>query len=286
MPNVPIQGVIILSVEAKPDCYPRLSELIKQAAALPASHLALIDLASEALKFAHSGEITRIINDEVRRLVRSPGAAMERMQEDNFVLSSQHQGIVISVGLSRANLGSSVFSTPAGALLIPLTQKGFFYNVFELNKEFDPSVFDPAVAIVNSQRRHCGFGDYVLFPAGQVQEYAESGCVLLKIGNTGPVPGLFWEFDRSSGVATAAYAPDHDSTAVRHILRFLTEFGDSSNANEISGLLFHPYHYIRWEAARAIGRLQPDILPDILETLVKDPHPHVRNAAKKMLEIV
>lgn len=273
-----------MNSEIEPIRYTHLNELIKQATALSGDDREVVELADAAIGFVRSGEFAHVLNDEVRRLARSHVPRLKVMDRGNFVLLNKDREVSIYVGESRADLEGPLVSSATDALLVPFTPKGVAYNVFEYNKEFDLAVFDPSVAVVESQRRHCDFGDYAIFPAGRVQEYATSGSLVLKILDARPASRLVWEFNRSSGAAVAAYGPDHESTTIRHILRFLTEFGNSSSVDAIRGLLSYPLHYVRWEAVRAIAQLQPDSLREVLENLASDAHPHIRNAANKMLE--
>jgi hypothetical protein len=273
-----------MHTEIELERYPRLSTLIREATELASSDARIGELAGTVVDFVRSGEVVPVLNDALRHFVKDPGVNLGMMQQDNVVLLNQYRGVLIAIGVSQFDPSGPIFTAPSDTLLAPLTSIGLSYTEYELNAEFDPAVYDPSVAVVSSRKGFCERGDTVLFEAGRLREYACTGAGILKLFDQRPGPGLMWEFDRQSGSAVAAYAADAESTTLRYLLRFLTEYGDDSSVDAINGLLAHAYHFVRWEAAKAVVNLRPDALPETLRLLENDKHPHVRNAVKKMLE--
>jgi HEAT repeat protein len=52
----------------------------------------------------------------------------------------------------------------------------------------------------------------------------------------------------------------------------------------LSGLASHPAHHVRWSAIRAVVELDPERGAALLTAALADPHPHVRNAARRGLD--
>ena len=83
---------------------------------------------------------------------------------------------------------------------------------------------------------------------------------------------------------TASSIPAHSRISLT--LRILAEAGLPESAPVLEKLFAtHPAREVRWGALRAMTDVSPGRLPAMLRQAVRsDPHPHIRNAARKSLE--
>lgn len=263
--------------------YPALLELVDQAKVVKRDGFRVASLSAQASRFALSGEATGVLTDAIRIFLTAPMANPSLMQQDNVVLHNEPAGVLIAIGRSTFSDSSPVYSAPSDTLLAPLTKHDLEYSRYELTGEFNPEIFSRDVFVQLESTQACKLGDVVLFESGKINEYASSGTCVLKVYDRRSSVGLMWEFDRSSGQATGAYASDVESTTLRYLLKFLATYPDHADPHSIALLLSHPYHFVRWEALKTLAVVSPSSARSALPSLVSDPHPHIQAAAAKVM---
>lgn len=111
-----------------------------------------------------------------------------------------------------------------------------------------------------------------------VYDYCTSGELALKIFAP-PRMGLMWEFDRETLYARRVFASTIEATTNSYVLKFLAKYGNIASVSAVERLKQHPFHYVRWDVAKALGEMDEDALMKLLYEFKEDVHPHVQQAA-------
>lgn len=242
------------------------------------SHLEL-DL-KELLK---TNELKYILRKCIYDISVAPGGDPMFLQENQITLCNDFGGLVVAIGETKAGgANDPLYSSPGEALLGAISLGGFQYQFQEIGENWNHEVFSPDVVLKYLRTHHCSMGDTVLVPISKVFDYLTSGNVIIKIAAPAEV-GLTWEFNRRTGSAERVHASTVEATTLSYIIRFLSDHGNESSISAIRKLINHRFHYIRWDAVKAIGKIDPENLCEVLREMKTDPHPHISNASIKML---
>lgn len=265
------------------DEFPVLQELIVRAQNLCAHNEGVRLLTPELRRFISSKEPRRIVDSMLRDLTKNPAHDAGPMQQDNLVLCNEPGGVLIAIGRSVYESNSPVYTSP-GDTLIGVIGRALKYRVYDIASNYRNDCFDKGASMVLREEGICDEGDVVHFPRNMPSEYASSGSVVAKVIFRNEEE-LMWAFDRSTGSALRAYAANVEGTTIRYLVRLLSEYGSGEIVEDaLRDVLGHPLHYLRWDAVKAIGAACPAILPEVLQVMAKDKHPHIRSAASRMLE--
>ncbi len=264
--------------------HPTCLVLLNDARQIINRHGSLGDLKDCVREVLFSGELQAILTTAVQQILNDPAANPSLMQQENIVLCSDFDGLLLALGKTSFRDSSPIYTSSSDALIGAASPSGFSYQRYTIGQGYDNVVFDPNVKIVASEPDFCSFGDAVLFSQGAASEYRDNGSLVLKVINQRSSESMMWEFDRVTYRACRAYAADAGGTTLRYLVRFLSEFGNEASVGAIKRLLSHRYHYVRWDAVKALGMLDADELHRVLQMTRDDPHPHIRKASEKMLE--
>jgi hypothetical protein len=92
-----------------------------------------------------------------------------------------------------------------------------------------------------------------------------------------------WVYARATLAPVASVAADPHDARLEAGMRLLRVLGHAPGVPAIAALAAHPAHFVRWTAVRYAMALDPDEGFRLLEHAASDPHPHVRNAARRAL---
>ena len=97
---------------------------------------------------------------------------------------------------------------------------------------------------------------------------------------------LRWRFDADSMRSVRAVATDSESHRYIFAMNIFEKFNYTEGIEVIINIFqSSPDHFVRWEAAKTILKLDTSLGIDLLKTAASnDSHPHVRTAAKKTLK--
>lgn len=231
-----------------------------------------------------SDVLRAIVTRAVQEIMDDPGANPALMEQENIVLCNDFNGLLIALGKTGFRSDSPIYTLSSDALIGAASANGFCYQRYALSENYDNAFFDLSVEVLAGEYGSCQFGNSVFFPQKSASEYRDNGSLVLKVINQRSSECMMWEFDRHTRGARRAYAANAAGTTLRYLLRFLSEFGNAASVDAVQRLLSHPYHYVRWDAVKAIGMLNASELDNVLRITVDDPHPHLRKASEKMLE--
>jgi hypothetical protein len=96
-----------------------------------------------------------------------------------------------------------------------------------------------------------------------------------------------WYFDRETLAPTTIGSTDRSASRLAAACKLIAALGDAESAplDGVARLTTHPDHFVRWSAISSIARLDPAARRPLLERALSDPHPHVRSAARRTLEV-
>ncbi len=232
--------------------------------------------------------VADLVNYELTRLRRDPSYVARESTESRIALLIHPN---VELGLvhvePREDVAPSGLSTIGDHVMIGSLGPGTLR--LEAMKHSTPvtaDIFDPTRALDVAAELQVAPGDVRLFHAGidAVVERSPIGpaCMLLFIyrGAT----RVRWLFDGTSRLPTRVVSSDHQTYRMDFAARILARMGYEPAAPTLEDLFSHPAHFVRWAAARELMLLDPERGMKLIERATEDPHPHVRNAAKRSLE--
>jgi hypothetical protein len=112
-------------------------------------------------------------------------------------------------------------------------------------------------------------------------------------GNTGFVLRLHseslgdyeWAFDRETGAQKGVTVLNSYSSQVATVMQMLTSLGAPVDEDFVEMGLASPHFHVRWETLKMISGLAPEKTQETVERLKNDPHPAIRRAIEKTLEM-
>jgi hypothetical protein len=94
-----------------------------------------------------------------------------------------------------------------------------------------------------------------------------------------------WAFDRETHAPKGVTVLDSYSSQMTTVMQMLTAMGTPVEKDFVQTGLASPHFHVRWETMKMIGQLAPELVPETLERLRNDPHPAIRRAAERTLEM-
>jgi hypothetical protein len=263
--------------------FPIFSHLISKARKLIKTKESLSYVDSDLKKLLKSGELTNLIKKCVYDICTAPCMDPLFLQQDQILLCNDFGGLVVAIGQTKAGEATDrLYSSPGEALIGAISPGGFQYQFQDIGENWNHELFSPDLTLGDLRTYHCSTGDTLLVPISKIFDYRSNGAVIIKIAAPAEV-GLTWEFNRRTGLAEDVHASTMEATTLSYIIKFLSTHGNESSIHAIKNLVNHRFHYIRWDAVKAIGKVDPENLHKILKEMTADPHPHVSNASIKML---
>jgi HEAT repeats len=127
---------------------------------------------------------------------------------------------------------------------------------------------------------------FKLTPGLDAYRFKIQGCALvLKITSRAVLP-FEWSFDEETLEAWQSISTSHRETNLIHACRGAAALDDLRFVQPLLSLLGHERHNVRWEALKAVSRLDRNAAWGGLTKLVDDTHPHVARAAKRAIASV
>ncbi|MFF5282526.1 HEAT repeat domain-containing protein [Streptomyces sp. NPDC013171] len=148
-----------------------------------------------------------------------------------------------------------------------------------------PDLLDPAARLTPR-------GRHLLRPGQVFTLSADSQVARLTAGDTGLVhlvfaadPHLSYRFvyDRATLGPVRMISADGTASRLTYAVRLLAACRRPSSLPVLRSLAGHPSHEVRWEAIRAVHRVDPEAGRQLLQVAAHDPHPEVRQAAVQAL---
>jgi hypothetical protein len=94
-----------------------------------------------------------------------------------------------------------------------------------------------------------------------------------------------WSFDRETLAPKGVTVLDSFSSQMTTAMQMLATLAAPLDPAFIETGLNSEYFHVRWETLKTIGRIAPERTPETLERLKNDPHPSIRRAVEKTLQM-
>lgn len=95
---------------------------------------------------------------------------------------------------------------------------------------------------------------------------------------------LQWAFDRTTMRPWQAFGVDGVTAQLCSLIGALAALKSPASVDPLISLTSHEYHFVRWEAVKALGKIDRSAALAGVARLVDDPHPDVRGAAVRTLK--
>ncbi|HEX4157244.1 MAG TPA: hypothetical protein VHY79_02115 [Rhizomicrobium sp.] len=94
-----------------------------------------------------------------------------------------------------------------------------------------------------------------------------------------------WAFDRETAAPKGVTVLDSYSSQVTTVMQMLTSLGAPIDEDFVEMGLASRHFHVRWETLKMINQLAPEKTRETVERLKDDPHPVIRRAVEKTLEM-
>jgi hypothetical protein len=94
-----------------------------------------------------------------------------------------------------------------------------------------------------------------------------------------------WAFDRTTLAPKGVTVLDSFSSQITTVMQMLTTLGTPVYGDFVETALGSRYFHVRWEALKMINQLTPERTKDAIEQLKNDPHPAIRRAIERTLQL-
>jgi hypothetical protein len=148
-------------------------------------------------------------------------------------------------------------------------------------------VFDPRVRLVLRS-------EFTLHPGEAVERNGYTDVLDWETeGSTGYVLRLHsgslgnyeWAFERETLAPKGVTVLDARSSQLATAMQMLATLEAPVGTDFIELGLGSPYFHVRWETLKTVNRLAPELVQQTLARLADDPHPAIRRAVEKTLQI-
>lgn len=226
--------------------------------------------------------INSIINIEISRIPTAPFDAPKGWDTNQILLEvNKHFSLGISIlHVSPPHLLNSV----ANAVYKVAGKHSFKHVLYKLPETFQRDVFDPELRPTSACENKLDPGEILRIHAGVdlIDWKIEEPVVLLRL-ITAPQESIQWTFRKNPIRPWFVASVDPDATQLSALFAYFGAVGYAPAAIHIAKLLGHRNHQVRWEATKALWKVDKNLGLRALQASLADPHPHVRNAATKTM---
>ncbi|WP_414517059.1 HEAT repeat domain-containing protein [Nostoc sp. PCC 9305] len=239
-------------------------------------------LQSNFLKDVLNYEMARFVDDETY----SPDGTSE---VEMLILRSENFSLVMKLLDPSAILTNYIYSISQHYMVGIVDFSGSGVATLDTFEQPNPDpieIFDRKKRVVDKGSRILESGDVGLFraPVDIFRVRPPEKPLILVVFTSKTVAPLLWEYDSSTLFPTRAISADFLSSRLEYTAWMLSELGDDTSIPALKTLLEHEDHYVRWAAIRSVARLDFTQGVNLLHTALEDPHPHIRNAARRSLD--
>ena len=149
----------------------------------------------------------------------------------------------------------------------------------------DPLSLDPGEVLIPLETRVVRPFEDTALEGGREAYYlhADGPTVLVRLLRHAS-HALHHIYDRATLRPWMVQAGDPATTQVVCLAKVLGALGDSSSAKVLRAATRHPHHFARWAAVQALAAIDFDLALERIVAALDDPHPEVRDAARRALE--
>ncbi|MEU6975094.1 HEAT repeat domain-containing protein [Streptomyces sp. NPDC046371] len=239
-------------------------------------------------ELARSATVAEAVHRLLRRAVEAgPRHRVAGFDGGSFVLA-RGSGWSLTLRATAPSLPENLLVTSAADYMLAVpsgARDGGSMECFDRPAGTRPDLLDPAARLTPR-------GRHPLRPGQVFTLSADSQVARLTPGDTGLVhlvlaahPHLSYRFayDRATLGPVRMISTDGTASRLTYTVRLLAACRRPSSLPVLRSLAGHPSHEVRWEAIRAVHRIDPAAGRELLHDATHDPHPEVRQAALQAL---
>jgi hypothetical protein len=230
-----------------------------------------------------SGALIGLINMSLAKLLESPNSDSASWLDVGIYITGGPDWTLRAVVYDRP--ASGIYTFPYVALIRNVGPHRYIYKTYDLppnyiNENFrkdaeitlsSVKVMSPgSVAVIDG--RTCALDVEIDKPAVALRLYAHLPDVLQ------------WRFSRDSLLPDCAYANKSVDSELVSLATAAGALRSSSAASVLMDLSYHQCYFVRWEAIKNLAIISQGAILERLHVALEDPHPEIRDAARKTLE--
>ena len=216
------------------------------------------------------------------------------LDEKDFLVFQDRRVLTINITRAYALSLAMIDRPPDGLYFYP--QHYMARNVgrvplqvsrYNLDRPITNDVYDPNVRLVQRDAFELQPGETVERNGFEdvLDWRSERGTGLVLRLHSESLGDYEWAFDRETGAPTGVTVLDSYSSQVATIMQMLTSLGAPIDEDFVEKGLASRHFHVRWETLKMISRLAPEQTRETVERLKNDPHPAIRRAIEKTLEM-
>jgi len=226
--------------------------------------------------------VNDIINFEISRIIVAPFDLPIGWDTNQILLEVNKK---FSLGISILHVSPPhLLNSVANSVYKVAGKNSFKYILYKLPENFQRDVFDPELRPTSACENELSPGEILRIHAGVdlIDWKIEEPVVLLRF-ITAPQEPIQWTFRKNPIKPWFVASVDPGATQLSALFSYFGATGYAPAAILINNLLGHRNHQVRWEATKALWKIDRELGLQALQASLADPHPHVRIAATKTL---
>jgi HEAT repeats len=156
--------------------------------------------------------------------------------------------------------------------------------LYRHEQDHPSDVFDRSVALTTLGERGLGPGEVLALRAFRdvLDPLPAPRAYLVELSST-EQDRLRWTYARDSLRPHSPTPASRSTNLIEYAVWALVQLGHPDPLPALRRVAEHPVHHVRWTAIRAAIEVDPAAGRALLERATEDPHPHVRDAARRGL---
>lgn len=234
-------------------------------------------------RFLGSPSLYSKINEELKMVMEDPLYVPRYLHGNNLIIYGNSKwSLLYSL---YEHIPAHLYTFPMNSLIAPVGESVLDYDLYDLPSTYRNNVFDREVQLAYKNSSSARFGDIVS---------TNGTTTVIDLRLTRPVgvlkflipnpDTLQWTFDRKTRMAVQPISATATGSELSFMAQVLGVLKNGESADKLIRLSKeHPQHHVRWEAIKALGKINPQQGLVAIKAAVNDVHPHIVAAAKRTL---
>lgn len=235
----------------------------------------------------NSDFLQRFIGFELDQLLNTPQYIPDLSNEyEMTILKTRDYTLALKIVVPEGNLVRPPYSSAEHNMLGLCNPTVAQIEIFEQANPFPVNILERSRTLTFKECITLNQFEYKILPASK-EAYRllsnDTTRVFLSF-SSGLVERIRWDYNAVTFAPERALAADNSASRLQFAAKVLAMFGCDSSINPLKCLLQHQDHFVRWSAIQSIFTIDNELGYQLLQECANDPHPHVRNAAKRTLK--
>lgn len=241
-------------------------------------------------RLLHSPALTAFLNDQLERLATGfATVSSTRVGAGERCLLLRTNGCGLAMHIIRAEpRPARLYGMTVHRLVGHLSGPPVLIHRYEQTRPEPHDVLAPARTLAAPKASRLGPGHVFAQQAARdvVAVSAPDGPAVLVILESPPVVPFIWEYDAATLAPVRLIAGSLTASRLEYLALMLGRMGHRASIPQLSRLATHHNYGVRWAAIQAIAALDGSTGLDLVHGALDDPHPQIRAAARRTLDLV